>query len=299
MSSIQYFQPMVHVPLTKIDNVSYLSKPMNEYLVYPKPVGIDVYMVNGKIYDFNHREMINQTLLFTFEKILTTTRQMQSLFIGTLCSIVEPTKIIKHSPLLYMDTNSLPPTVRYIVYDVVFPYFNKVMNPFWIRNDIVRKTLEKTPHCSVLDVHKFETGVDFRNYIKEKFNVDRHASFILFDKEGQYNTGERQLTYGYKEQVSFELSASQKYRSHIHKILPMEVELSTDKKVKVACSIEAKFKGKTLTIPIIRDNYILQKNMWDKRKELKRMPFIFEGIYFEENDDDFEILGLHYSKFIL
>jgi hypothetical protein len=290
---------MKHVPLLKIESVERLSKPIEEYLVYPKPVGIDVYMWDGKIYDFNHKEMINRTLLFQYEKILEENGRMQGLLIGTLCSIVEPSQIFKTSPLLYQDTNRMPPTVRFFIYDIVFPNFNKVHNPFWIRNDIARKTIGNKPHCSAFDLHQFNTTKEFKSFIKEKFNVDRHESFILFDKNGLYNSGARQLTYAYDERVSYELSASQKYRSHIHKIIPVELELDKDNIVKVAGSIEARFKNKTLTVPIIRHNYILQKNMWENRKELKRMPFMFEGIYFEEEDGNFEVLGLHYSKFIL
>jgi len=75
---------MTHVPLLKIDNIYRLTKPLNEYLVYKKPVGIDVYIAGGKIYDFNHRELLNRTLLFGLEKALKTSVQTQGLYIGTL-----------------------------------------------------------------------------------------------------------------------------------------------------------------------------------------------------------------------
>ena len=297
MKSLQYFQPMVHVPLLKIDNIFKLVKPISEYLVYRRPIGIDIYIAGGRIYDFNRRELLNRTLLFNLEKVLATSLQTQGLYIGTLCSIAEPTKIIKFRPLLYINDNSLPLTVRFLVYDIIFPYF-KVDNPYWCRNDIAKKTIGGMPGCSCMEVHKFDTYKEFKTYIKEKFEIDRYCSFIIFDRSGQYHEGKRQLTYSPYEQVSFELSASQRYRSHIRRIIPVDIEISEGKTVTIAGSIEARFKNKPIIVPIINPNYILRKNLWDHRKELKRTPFAFEGIYFEE-DNTFEILGLHYSKFIL
>jgi len=288
---------MTHVPLLKIDNIYRLTKPLNEYLVYKKPVGIDVYIAGGKIYDFNHRELLNRTLLFGLEKALKTSVQTQGLYIGTLCSIAEPTKIIKHAPLLYTSDNLLPLTPRFLVYDIIFPNF-KVNNPYWCRYDIAKKTIGNMPGCSCMEVHTFKLFSELKTYIKEKFEINRFNSFIFFDRSGQYFEGKRQLSYSPHEQVSFELDTSQKYRSHIRKIIPVEVEIADGKLVTIAGSIETRFKSKILTVPILTPNYILRKNLWDRRKELKRTPFIFEGIYFEE-DNVFEIIGLHYSKFIL
>jgi len=285
------------VPLNKIENIGKLVKPISEYLTYSKPVGIDVHIFGGQIYDINHREIINKTLLFSLEKVLELSNQTQGLFIGTLCSLTDPTKIIKFSPLLYDDINSLPLSPQLMVYDIIFPYF-KADNPFRIRYDIVKKTAGKLPSCSCLDLHKFETIPELKTYIKDKFNFKRFNSFLIFDKEGRYHTSTRQLTYNSHEQVSFELTANQKYRSHIHKIIPIDIELEEGKIITIADSIETRFKNKKITVPITTPNYILRRNLWENRKELKRMPFIFEGLYFEE-DNDFEILGTHYSKFIL
>jgi hypothetical protein len=297
MKSLQYFQPMVHVPLLKIDSIFRLAKPIDEYLIYRRPVGIDVYITGGKIYDFNHRELLNNTLRFNLEKALMTSMQTQGLYIGTLCCIAEPTKIIKYRPLLYMSDNLLPLSARFLVYDVIFPYF-KVDNPFWCRYDIAKKTVGVMPGCSCMEIHSFKTFKELKYYVKDKFDIGRYTGFIVFDKYGQYHDGIRQLTYSPHEQVSFELSASQKYRSHIRKILPVDIEISEGRTVTIAGSIEARFKSKPIIIPITMPNYILRKNLWDHRKELKRTPFVFEGIYFEE-DNVFEILGLHYSKFLL
>jgi len=297
MKSLQYFQPMVHVPLTKIDSVAYLVKPMKDYLVYPKPIGIDIYVANGKIFDFYHKELLNRMLLFNFEKLLTLSRQMQGMFLGTLCTITDPQKIFKHAPLLYADEALLPISVRFMAYDVIFPYF-KVDNPFWVRNDVAKKTLNNVIQCSCLDLLEFETIGSFKAYVKDRFNISRHTSLLVFDKEGSYYVSNRQLSYSPYDQVSFELSASQKYRSHIKKIKPIEVVLEEGRTATIADSIEARFKNKTIVVPITSANYILRKSLWEHRKELKRTPFIFEGLYFEENGD-FEILGMHYSKFLL
>lgn len=298
MKSLRFFQPMQHVPLRKMENVSRLTKPWSEYLVYPKPIGIDVYMVNGKIYDFDHRELINRTLAFEFEKVMESARMMQGLCIGTLCTIVNPTKIFKHRSVLYEDTNLLPMNIRFAVYDIIFPYFS-AENPFYVRNDIVAKTIGGLPNCTTLEMLKFKNTDEFRIYLKEHFNVNKHESFILFDKSGSYYAGTRQLTYTPDERVSFELSASQKYRSHVKKITPVDIEISEGNIVKVAGSIETRFKDKTITVPINTTNYIMRKSIWEHRKELKRSPFIFEGIYLEDENAEFEILGIHYSKFIL
>jgi hypothetical protein len=257
-----------------------------------------VYIIGGKVFDYNHKELVNKTLLFTLEKVLLTSVQMQGLFLGTLSTITEPTKILKYRTTLYTNDNYLPMSVRFLIYDVIFPYF-KVDNNFKVRNDIARKAVGCHQGCTGLELFEVKNIDEFKEAIKSKFRTDRHESFLVFDKEGKYYPGNSQLTYGIHEQVSFELSASQKYRSHVKKILPVDIKNDMGNVVTIAGSIEARFKNKDITVPIIMPNYILRKNMWDHRKELKRTPFVFEGIYFEGEDNDFEILGMHYSKFIL
>lgn len=297
MRSLQYFQPMVHSPMIKLDDVYRLTKPAKNYLVYKKPIGIDVYIVNGKIFDFNNKEIVNNSLKFELEKVLNTSVSTQSLVTGVLTLVGSPSDIFRYSPILYSNTANCPSSIKLIVHDIIFPYFS-INNSFTLRTDIVKKVFGSLPNCVYMDLTNMDTFLDFKKLIKEDFNLSKYKSLLIFDKDGDYVPGNKQLGFYAHEKVSFELSPNQKYRGHIKKIHPINVATEDGKIVKIAYEIETRFKNKKLNIPINTNNFILKKSLWEERKTLKRIPFLFEGIYFEE-EGNFEILGLHYSKLIL
>ena len=279
-----------------------LTKPVTDYLIYTKPVGVDAFITGGKIYDFNNNEITNKKLLFRFEKILAVSLQTQGLYSGVVGTLADPSKIVKCTPLLYIEDSFIPDNIYFFAYDIIFPYFS-TDNPFWNRFDITKKTIGNINSCVCIDLIKLKDFSKFKDLVKQHFNSynnNRYSSLIIFDKDGFYHSGSKQSFYDHCEKVSFELSPSQKYRSHVKKIFPVKTELPEGRIVKIAESIETRFKNKIIKVPVTSQNYILRRSLWEHRKELKKMPFIFEGIYYDYPDsNEFEILGIRYSKFIL
>ena len=70
MRNSLYFQPMVHKPLPDIRKYALLTQQNTEFYAVIKPEGIDVFINDGKMYDFNYNQIQNPYINFNFEKLL-------------------------------------------------------------------------------------------------------------------------------------------------------------------------------------------------------------------------------------
>jgi hypothetical protein len=283
MPNSQYFQPMVHRPLPDIRKYALLSNRQAEFLAVIKPEGIDIYVNNGKLYDFYHNEIQNQYLQFHFEKLLQTSINMQATIIGTLVG-KDSLKLKRYRHTIYNKTKSQVTEVKFFVYDIIFPVFN-IDHVYKMRYDIADKVIGILPNCQTCNIQTIKDEYELQKVVGSIFSIDAASSILVYDKEGKFVPGISQLTWNDDEGVSYIVEAKQRYRAHIKRIVSTTVRMDNGDKIEVAMLIIARFKKENIEIPIDLSNFALRTFIWQNRIALKERPFWFTGYTVLDNRD--------------
>lgn len=284
MPNSQYFQPMVHRPLPDIRKYALLTNRNAEFFAVIKPEGIDVFVNNGKMYDFNYNEIQNTYLQFHFEKLLQTSVNMKATIVGILVGR-DSLKLKRYRHTIYNKTRSQVTDVKFFVYDIIFPVFN-IDHTYKLRYDIASKVVGGLPCCQACSVQTIQDEQDLNKVVRELFSIDTGASVIVYDKEGKFVPGMSQLTWGDDETASYIVEAKQRYRAHIKRVVSTTLEMENGDKLDVALSILANFKKETVEIPIDLSNLALRTYIWQNRTALKDCPFWFTGYTVTDSGKD-------------
>lgn len=275
MPNSRHFQPMVHRSLPDIRKYALLSNQSTEFIAVIKPDGIDVFVNDGKLYDFNYNELKNQYLQFHFEKLLQTSINMKATIVGILVG-PDSLTLKKYRNTLYNPTKSKITDIKFFVYDIVFPVFD-VDHVYKWRYDIASKVVGELSNCQACSIQTVRNEQDLNKVVRELFSIDTGASVIVYDKEGKFVPGISQLTWNDDETVSYIVEAKQRYRAHVKKIVSTTVKTNDGDKHDVAMLIIAKFKKEFIEIPINQSNVALCTFIWQNRQALKDTPFWFTG----------------------
>jgi len=296
MLNSQYFQPMQHKPLPDIRKYSLLTDRKSTFYAIIKPEGMNIYINNGQIFDFNHNELQNHYLKFHFEKLLKISENMKMTIVGVLTSPNVST-LMKHRHTLYNKTKSAFTDLRFVAYDCIFPVFNADHVYMW-RYDIISKVLDGAPHCTTATKHDVSNEIELRDFVREVFSIDVTASIIVYDTEGKFIPGMSQLTYEEEDIASYIIEANQRFRAHIKRVVSTTVRLENGDKREVAISILARFKKDSIEIPIDDTNVALQSFIWQNRLALREYPFWFTGYtLLNPNEDKLEYVTI-INKFL-
>jgi hypothetical protein len=277
MKNSKYFQPMEHRPLPDIRKYALLTNQQSEFYAVVKPIGLDVFINDGKIYDFYHNEIQNQYLKFHFEKLLKTTIDMKMTVVGVLASPNSSLNVLRYRQTLYGATRSSSfSDVVFVAYDVIFPIFN-IDHDYKLRYDIVEKVISILPNCKAAMTSTVTNEQQLQKFVKEVFIIDTAATILVFKKDGNYVYGSSQLYYDDHDVVSYSIIADQRYRAHIKKVVSTTIKMDNGNKLDIALYIIAKFKKDFIEIPFDRTNITVRRFVWEHRKDLKEHPFWFTG----------------------
>ena len=191
MRSTQYFQPMVTAPLGKVDNFRYLKSSSKGHVAIIKPAGLDVFIYNGRMFDFFNREIINKEVLeVTFPKILKASISSGGCFHGVLT--LKGGKIEEVFHLLYSSVGSIS-NLHYHAYDIAFPHFKSDEMQYWTRYDICTHLLKNDkPNCSMLLQYPVVSIDELNQLVTYNFDYPSIQSVLIFDQEGRYMPGTSQ-----------------------------------------------------------------------------------------------------------
>jgi len=234
-----------------------------------------VYVNGGKMYDFNHNEIQNQYLNFSFEGLLQTSINISATIVGVLVG-KDSLKLKRYKHTVYNKTRSQITDVKFFVYDLIFPVFNADHVYKW-RYDIASKVVGTLPNCQAVSVQTIKDELGLRKVVNEIFSIDISASILVYDKEGKFVPGISQLTWNDDEVVSYIIEAKQRYRAHIKRVVSTTIRMENGDKMDVAVYILAKFKKEFVEIPIDLSNLALRTFIWQNRLTLKNCPFWFTG----------------------
>lgn len=276
MLNSKYFQPMQHRPLPDIRKYALLTNQKSEFYAIIKPEGVDVFINDGKIYDFRGNALQNQYLQFHFEKLLKTSIDMKMTIVGTLVSPNGSLSIRKYRHTLYGKTKSTFTDAKFVVYDVVFPVFN-VDHVYKLRYDIADKVVGILPNCATASKVIVKDGFGLQKIVTELFSIDTGSSIIVYKSNGSFVPGPSQLYYGDEDTVSYIVEATQRYRGHIKKVVSTTLRMDNEERIEVALYIITKFKKEFVNVPVNQTNLVLRRFIWEKRKELKNHPFWYTG----------------------
>jgi hypothetical protein len=275
---------MKHRPLPDIRKYALITNQKSEFYAIVKPEGLDVYVNDGKFFDFNHNELQNQFLQFHFEDVLKTSRDQRMTIIGTLTApnILD---VKRYKGTLYGKTRSQFPTLKFVVYDSVFPTFNSDHIFKW-RYDIADKVIGKLPNCLTAHKDVITNDRELHEVVKSLFAINTGASVLVYKTDGNFVPGMSQLMYDDNDTVSYIVQANQRYRAHIKKVVSTTLKFDdTGDKIDVALYIIAKFKRDFIEIPIDQSNMALRRFIWENRLALKEYPFWFTGYTLLDNKD--------------
>jgi hypothetical protein len=185
MLSSQCFQPMQHKPLPDVRKYALINGRENDFMTVAKPEGIDIYIRNGQIFDFNHNELKSQYLKFHFEKLLKTTVNMQMIAVGVLVNN-NTTSLLAHRYSLYTPSKAAYDGLKFLVYDVMFPVFNADHDYKW-RYDIADKTVGILPNCATLSFTSIKKEIDLNHFIRDTFEANVASTIIAYRTDGTLN----------------------------------------------------------------------------------------------------------------
>lgn len=275
MLNSQYFQPMQHKALPDVRKYALLSNSGADFYTVVKPQGIDVYIRNGQIFDFNHNELQSQYLKFQFERLLQTSINMQMIIVGVLVSD-NSQSMLAHRYTIYMPSKAVYEGIKFLVYDIHFPVFNVDHDYKW-RYDIAKHAIGTLPNCEILDNNIIKDEFQLQNITKDVFEKDINAEIIVYRTNGKYSPGESQLYWDDKDTVSYNIKATQRYRGHIKHVISTTYQYPNGNKESIAAYIVARYKKDFINIPISDSNLALRSYLWNYRKDLKNFPFWFTG----------------------
>lgn len=275
MINSQIFQPMQHKPLPDIRKYAVLNSHGVDFMTVAKPRGLDVYIRNGQIFDFNHNELRNQHLKFHFEKLLQTSVNMQMLIVGVLVCNNTPS-MLAHRYSLYAPSKVPFDDLKFLAYDIRFPVFNADHDYKW-RYDIADKTVGPLPNCEVLSFITVKDNIDLQNFVRDTFEEDVSSEIISFREDGKFAPGDSQLYWDDIDTVSYSIRATQKYRGHIKRVISVTEQKPNGDKTETASYIVARFKKEYINVPINLSNFALRNFLWQHRMDLKAFPFWFTG----------------------
>jgi hypothetical protein len=296
MKSLQYFEPMEHKPLKSISNYALATdKKGAEHMVIIKPKGLDIYISNGQIFDFEQRELTNTFLRFTLENALNASEASKGVYVGVLCST--DTYFEKKIPRLYDSKPVSFKDLFFVVYDVVFPLFEADVVFRW-RYDVAAKVIGKLSNCLPAKTKVIRNSSELIKVVSETFKQDITTTMIVYKMEGKHICGKSQLWFLNEDDVvSYKIVAEQRFRAHIKTIHSITDFLPNGDKYETAEYITIKYKHDFIDI-VLPDNKVLCKSIWDYRKVLKPIPFWFTGYDIWENNE-YKTLVNTFHSFIL
>lgn len=275
MLNSRYFQPMVHRPLPDIRKYALLTDQKSEFYAVYKPEGLDVFINDGKFYDFNYNELTNNYLKFHFEKVLKTSIDNKMTILGVLTSS-NILHLKRNQHTLYNPQSTTITNMTLVIYDAVFPVFNSDHVYRW-RYDIAEKVLGKHSNCRIASKTVITNGDELNREVLSLFSIDTGASMLVYKTEGKFVPGLSQLTWEDDDTVSYVVEATQRYRAHIKKVISTTLRMEDGDKIDVALTILAKFKKEFIEVPVSQTNLALRRFIWENKKTLKEYPFWFTG----------------------
>lgn len=297
MRSTQYFQPMVTAPLGKIENFRYLRSSSRGQVAILKPAGLDVFIYNGRMFDFFNREITNPNIINArFKEVLETSSRISGCFLAVMSK--KGVTIESLFPLIY-DSRGVIENLELYVYDVTFPHFKTEEMKYYTRYDICESLLKKDKivGCHVLTHYPIKKSSDLNELVLHNFVYPNTQSVLLYDLEGRYMPGLAQLAHKSEDKVLFELKANNRCRGHIHKITPIKVKTDSEE-ISVANTIVTRFKGELIEVPILK-SLDVRSSLWAYRKTLKNTAFWFNCVFVRQEHDEQDIINIHYDRIIL
>jgi hypothetical protein len=294
--SMRHFLPMLHKPLKSISNYALATDKIGaEHMVVVKPQGLDVYIADGRIYDFQQREITNNVVLFELAKVLEASVNTKSACLGVLSS--EDLYFYKKLPRLYDSKPVSFKNLLFTVYDMIFPFFDFEADYFH-RYDVASKVIGKLTNCEPATIKVVKNSFELTQIASELMTEDITRTLIVYNTKGKYIYGNSQLLYqNPADIVSYSISADQRYRAHIKKVHSTTEILPDGIKYETAAYITAKYKHEFIDIEL-PDNKVLCKSIWDYRSVLKPIPFWFTG-YTALDKQDYKLLINKFHSFIL
>jgi len=287
---------MQHKPLADIRKYALITDSNAEFYAVVKPEGLDVYINDGKIYDFNHNELKNQYLKFHFEKLLATSINMKMTAMGTLTA-PNILNLLKHKHTLYEPTRSTFPDIIFNCQDVIFPVFDAEHVYKW-RYTIVDKVVGVLPNCRAATYVPVKNEIDLRKFVTECFTIDTSASVVVYRTDCKFVPGMSQLTFEAEDVASYIVEANQRFRAHVKAIGSTTIRMDNGDKYDVAQVVVAKFKKDFVEIPVDQTNFAFRKFLWDNRRILKGKPFWFTGYTLLTDKGEFSDYETVINKFL-
>lgn len=296
MKKFQLFQRMIPFRLKTINDYADLSAYRQRIAVF-KPIGVEVYITpDGNIFDFNGLEITNPSVRFKLSDIIDRVIKSQAMVFGFLTSEED---ILPQSRWLYIPNNHHDfSDIMFEGYDMIFPLFS-VNFQYKLRLDQVKSIFEKSPSFKLIDYEFVPNFMEFNKLIYDKFNPYKISGIYIFDTNKIYRQG---LSYNKKLAPMYEILPSQRFRTHVKNIIPGIMFEGKGggirDRITVADMLIGKFKKELLEIPVVNESQVLRKSIWEKKNNLKGMPFWFSGftVYYGEG---IKIAGTKFHKFIL
>lgn len=290
MQNSKYFQPMVHRPLPDVRKYALITNQKGEFYAVVRPAGVDVYVLDGEMFDFYHNPIQNQYLKFHFEALLKVSKNMKMAIIGTLTS-TNILDLMRHRHTLYGKTRSAFTDVLFVAYDIHFPVFN-VDHIYKWRHSIVEKAIATQANCKLATAVIIKDEYELQKFVSEVFVLGTDTQIIVYKSDGIFVPGFSQLTYSDDDTVSYIIRADQRFRAHVKKVVSTTLRMENSDKVEVALYIIAKFKKEFIEVPIDQSNMVLRRFLWDNRKVLKGQPFWFTGYTLVDDNDTHDYVTL-------
>lgn len=297
MKRCQLFQRMIPFRLKTINDYSDLSSLRRRIAVF-KPIGMEVYITPERnIFDHNGNEIRNPSIHFQLESIFKRAESAKSMLFGVLTSTDETFMASRKWAYVFNYTHNFS-DVKFECYDMIFPYFSANFN-YKTRLDQAKTVFKGIANFETVDHEEIGDFASFNKLVYDKFNPYNIDKIYLFDTNKIYRQG---ISHNKKLAPMYEIIPNQRYRTHLKNIIPNIVLDSTGKGIKnrteVASLLIGKYKKQYLEIPIVDSSIILKKSIWDKKDELRNMPFWFTGftVYIDQGT---KITGVKFHKFIL
>lgn len=288
---------MIPFRLKTINDYSDLSSLRRRIAIF-KPIGLEVYMTpEGNIFDFNGHEIRNPNIHFQLENVLKRLDSGKMMVFGVLTSTDENFMANKRWAYVFNNAHDFS-DIRFECYDMIFPYF-KVNFDYKTRLDQIKTVFKGISNFEVAGYEEVGNFTSFNKLVYDKMNPYQVDKIYLFDTNKIYRQG---TTHNKKLAPMYEIIPNQRYRTHLKNIIPNIVLDNTGKGIKnriqVANILVGKYKKEYLEIPITDENIILKRSIWEKKAELKNMPFWFTGftVYIDQGT---KVTGVKFHKFIL
>jgi len=292
MNRYQLFPRMEPFQLKNINDYVALPSDRQRTAVF-KPRGLDVIITPlGHIFDFEGTEIKNPSVLFEFGKVIEIAANIKSIIHGVI--VTDTVDLELNLPALYHTSSFFTFSgIKLVCYDMIYPEFD-ANDIYTNRLDQVDKILGHRSNMKVIEHSAVGSVSDFNKLLIAKFNPYSIESVYVYDNNSRYRLGPSFIK---RESPVFEIKSSQRFRTHIKRIIPKDLVLN-GVTTTVADALIANFKRGKVEIPLLTSNIALKKGIWDKRANIKELPFWFTG-FTVYTDEGIEVIGKKYERFIM